>query len=69
MDIALIIADTLALIVEGIDKGGVLSIQRIEEEVERISTEKSWYKANLQKAGELGLKVSEVFQLGMESEE
>lgn len=67
LDIALIIADTLARIVERVDMSGELSVQRMEDEIGRISAEKPWYKANLQRAGELGLKVSEVLQLGMES--
>jgi len=66
LDIALIVADTLASIIEGIDTGGGLSLQKMEEEVERISAEKPWYKTNLQRAEDLGLEVSEALQLGMD---
>jgi len=67
MDIALILADTLSIIVERVDTSGELSIQRIEGEIERISAERPWYKNNLQKAGVLGLEASEILQLGIES--
>jgi putative nucleotidyltransferase with HDIG domain len=67
MDIALIVADTLAVIVARMATSRELSVQRIEEEIERLLIEKPWYKANLRKAGELGLERSEVLLLGMES--
>jgi len=66
LDIALIVADTLASIVERVDTSGELSVQKMEEEVERISEEKHWYKVNLQRARELGLETREVLKLGMD---
>jgi len=66
LDNALIVADTLASIIKKMDASVELSVQRMEEEMERISAEKPWYKANLQKAKELGLKASEVLRLGTE---
>jgi predicted hydrolase (HD superfamily) len=67
LDIALIIVDTIASIVEKVTAGGELSVIRLEEELERISAEKPWYKASLQRAEELGLEVDEALQLGIES--
>jgi len=67
LDIALIIADTLATIVTKMDTSEELNVQRLEKEIERHSAERPWYKANLQKAKELGLGTEEVLRLGMES--
>jgi putative nucleotidyltransferase with HDIG domain len=67
LDNALIIADTLERIIDRITTRGELSVQRLEEEIERISAERPWYKANLRRAKELGLEVDEVLRLGIES--
>lgn len=67
LDIALIVADTLERIIDRVATRGELSVQRLGEEIERISAERPWYKANLQRAKELGLEADEVLRLEIES--
>jgi len=67
LDIALIVADTLRRIIDRVAIRGELSVQRLGEEIERISAERPWYKANLQRAKELGLEADEVLRLEIES--
>jgi len=67
LDIALIIADTLERIIDRVPIRRELSVQRLKEEVERISGDRPWYKANLGKVKELGLQTDEVLRLGIES--
>lgn len=67
LDIALIIADTLAGIIERVATREELSAQRLKEEVEAITAERPWYKANLQRARELDLEADEVLRFGLES--
>ncbi len=63
LDKALIVADTLAIIIEKMEKRGELSVRKIEEEIEKISRNNPWYKDNLQEIEELGIKISEVIPL------
>lgn len=65
LDKALIVADTLAVIIEKVKRNGELSVERIEEEIERVSKNQPWFKDNFRKIEELGLKVSEILQLGI----
>lgn len=50
----------------GFQSIGYVIAQR-KEEMERISAEKPWYKANLQRAKELGFEADEVLHFGIES--
>jgi len=67
LDKALIIADTLASIIEKVEKSRELSVEKIKEEIERVSDKQPWYKDNLGKIRELGLKIDEVLQLVIEN--
>ena len=67
LDKALVVADTLAVIIGKVEKSGELSVERIEQEIERVSGEKPWYEENLRKTDELGLKITEVLRLALES--
>jgi len=68
LDKALIIADTLAVIIEKVKENGELCVERLEEEIERVSEKQPWYKDNLRKIEEIGLKIAEVLKLGIESQ-
>ena len=63
---ALVVADTLALIVEIVAASGELTIKRIRGEIE-ISEKKPWYMDNMLKVKELGFNLNEVLRLGIES--
>ena len=63
LDKALIIADTLAIIIER--KSRKLNVKILKEEIERFSEENPWCKENLRKIEELGLKITEVLRLVM----
>ena len=67
LDKALIVADTLAVIIEKMEKSGELSVERIEKEIERVLGKQPWYGDALRKIEELGLKITEVYRLGIES--
>jgi len=67
LDKALIVSDTLALIIEEIEKRTELSVERIEEEIERVSNQQPWRENNLQRIEELDLEIHGVLQLVVES--
>jgi len=67
LDKALIIADTLTLIVEKVKKSEELSVERVEKEIERVSEKQPWHGDNLRKIEEVGLKTAEVLQLVIKS--
>ena len=66
LDKALIIADSLASIIEGI-KEMPLSIERIEAEIERVSVQEPWLRDNLIMCKEIGISKSELLRLTINS--
>ena len=68
LDNALIVADTLAVIIEDIKRSGKekLKPEEVKEEILKISENKPWLKDNLQRIERLGLAEAEAVRLLME---
>ena len=68
LDNALIVADTLAVIIEYIKRSGKekLKPEEVKEEILKISENKPWLKDNLQRIKRLGLAEAEAVRLLME---
>jgi len=66
LDKALIIADSLAILLEKIERSEELSIKKLNEEILNISKDKPWIKDNLRKTEEIGLEINEVLELAAE---
>lgn len=63
LDKGLIIADSLAIIIEKVKESGELSLGNVIEEIERISDEKPWIKDNILKCEEIGLSLNQLLKL------
>ena len=61
LDKALVIADSLAVLVEEVEKEGVTT-ETLKKELEKISLEKPWIKTNILKCEEIGLKLNQLLQ-------
>ncbi len=68
LDNALIVADTLAVIIEYIKRSGKekLKPEEVKEKILKISENKPWLKDNLQRIKRLGLAEAEAVRLLME---
>ena len=65
LDNALIVADTLAVIIEDIKRSGKekLKPEEVKEKIRKISENKPWLKDNLQRIERLGLAEAEAVRL------
>lgn len=62
LDKGLIIADSLAVVIEKM-KSKKLSLEKIKEEIKMISKEKPWIKANIMKCEEVGVNLNQLLQI------
>ena len=68
LDKALIAVDSMAVLVERCqEKPGALKVDTVKAELEQIAEKRPWHKANILKAGELGLGVDEFMKLCLNS--
>jgi len=68
LDKALIAVDSVAVIVERIGKQPEeVGVDMLKAELERASVERPWYKSNVVKSRELGLKVDEFLSLCLDA--
>jgi predicted hydrolase (HD superfamily) len=67
LDKALVVADTVVAIAMEVETRRELTAESLEREIETISASKPWYKDNLRRSDELGLRTTEALRLGAES--
>ena len=67
LDIALIIADSLAILTERIKNRQTLNVENLREQIEKISDKSPWYKENLVRCKEISLSKPEVRKLVIEA--
>jgi len=67
LDTALIIADSLAVIIERIKNHETLSVEKVRREIERSSAKTPWHKENLLRCKEISLSIPELLKLALEA--
>jgi len=67
LDTALIIADSLAVIIERIKNRETLSVENLRREIEGISDKAPWHRENLLKCEEISLSLPELLKLTVEA--
>lgn len=67
LDTALIIADSLAVIIERIKNRESLSAKKLRREIERSSAKAPWHKENLLRCKKISLSIPEPLRLAVEA--
>jgi len=67
LDKSLVIADSLAVVIEKTGSDRTLSVEELEAGVERVSVERPWLKMNLLRCQEIGLGLPEILDLAVDS--
>lgn len=66
LDKAIIIVDSLVVLIEELEKHEELNVELLKAEIERVSDEKPWIKTNILRCKEIKLSLSQLLQLCIE---